>query len=142
MTIKTEVLRRKLLDIEQAVARLRAWFPITVEGLEQNLMLQWAVERGLQVAAESLFDAGNHLLAGEFRETVDEYRAIPPRLAAHGVIGQDTARRLIGLAGFRNLLVHDYAEVDLRKVHAVLGRLDDLEAFVGDVERWLQARRG
>jgi uncharacterized protein YutE (UPF0331/DUF86 family) len=33
--------------------------------------------------------------------------------------------------------VHEYADVDLRRVHAGLGRLDDLDAFVADVESWL-----
>ncbi|MSP58989.1 MAG: DUF86 domain-containing protein [Myxococcales bacterium] len=140
VTIKIEVVRRKLLEIPQAVARIQSWQPLTVERLEQDLMVQWAVERGLQIAAESLFDAGAHILAGEFREAVDEYREIPPRLAALGVIAPETARRLAGLAGFRTALVHDYAKVDLRKVHAGLGRLDDIEAFVADIERWLEVR--
>jgi uncharacterized protein YutE (UPF0331/DUF86 family) len=62
---------------------------------------------------------------------------IDARLAAQGVISRDTAKRLESLAGFRNVLVHDYATVDLRRVHAGLGRLDDFEAFVADVEGWL-----
>lgn len=41
----------------------------------------------------------------------------------------------------RNVLVHDYATVDVHRVHAGLARLDDFEAFVADVESWL-ARSG
>jgi len=39
------------------------------------------------------------------------------------------------------VLVHDYARVDVGRVHAGLARLDDFEAFVADVETWL-ARKG
>lgn len=137
MPFRLEIVRKKLLEIEQTIGRLRSWMPISLEMLEEDLQLQWAVERGLQIAAEGLFDTGNHILAGAFRESVDEYGAIPKRLQARGVLTATTAARLDSLAGFRNILVHDYAGVDLRRVQAGLERLDDFEAFVGDVERWL-----
>ena len=71
---------------------------------------------------------------------VDEYRQVPARLAAHGVITAETEARLEGLAGFRNILVHEYTAVDLEKLHASLSRLDDFDAFVADVVRWLAAK--
>ena len=138
MALRAEVARKKILQVGQAIGRLRSWMPISLEQLEQDLQLQWAVERGLQVASEALFDAGNHVLAAAFQESIDEYREIPKRLASHGVLSGATAARLENLAGFRNVLVHDYAEIDLRKVHAGLSRLEDFDAFVADVERWLE----
>ena len=77
------------------------------------------------------------MLVGEFQEAPDEYREIPPRLVARGVLSSATTARLESLAGFRNVLVHDYATVDVRRVHAGLARLDDFDAFVADVESWL-----
>lgn len=112
--------------------------PVSLKKLELDYQLQWAVERGLQIAAEALFDVGNHILASEFQESVDQYREIPTRLAARGVLTRETAERLSSLSGFRNVLVHDYADIDLAKIHAGLDRLDDFDAFVRDVERWLQ----
>ncbi len=115
--------------------------PVTAEQLRRDLLLQWAVERGLHIAAEALFDTGSHILSGEFRECVDdEYGHVAPRLAVRDVISSTTADRLRSLAGFRNILVHDYADVDLEKVVAALGRLDDTEAFVADVQARLGRR--
>ena len=141
MPVRAEIVRRKLLEIGEAVGRLRSWLPVTVDRLEEDLMLRWAVTHGLHIAAEALFDAGGHILAGEFQEVVDEYREIPPRLLARGVISLETAKRLESLAGFRNVLVHEYADIDLRRLHTGLRRLDDLEAFVADVESWLVRRK-
>jgi len=137
--VHPDVVRRKLLDITEAVGRLRSWLPVTLERLQQDVMLRWAIEHGLHLAAEALFDTGNHVLAAEFQEFVDEYREIPVRLTARAVIAGETARRLESLAGFRNILVHEYAAVDVRRVYAGLDRLDDFEAFVADVEHWLAA---
>ena len=61
-------------------------------------------------------------------ETVSRLRAWLP---------DATAARLEGLAGFRNVLVHEYAAVDLRRVHAGLDRLDDFDAFIADGGDWL-----
>ena len=83
MPVRAEVVRKKLLDIGESLGRLRAWLPVTVERLESDLMLQWAVEHGLQIAAEALFDAGSHILPESFR--------IP---RARAVLSEETARRL------------------------------------------------
>ena len=44
---------------------------------------------------------------------------------------------MAGAVGFRNVLVHQYVEVDDERVVDNLDRLDDLRRFVGDVARWL-----
>ena len=142
MPVRAEVVRKKLLDIGESLGP--ASLLASGDGgaaRESDLMLQWAVEHRLQIAAEALFDVGSHILAGEFQESVDEYREIPGRLRARGVLSEATARRLEGLAGFRNVLVHEYADVDLRRVHASLDRLGDFDAFLADVDGWL-ARTG
>lgn len=138
MAPNPDVLRRKLLSIEQAVSRLRSFGPVDVRALETDGKLEWSVERGLQVAAEALFDAGSHVLAGAFQEVADEYRQIPRRLVARGVLSPDTAARLEGLAGFRDVLVHEYASIHLDRVVEAMGRLDDLLAFVRDVQGWVE----
>lgn len=63
------------------------------------------------------------------------------RLLGRGVISAETARRLESLSGFRNILVHEYAGIDLGRVVLGLSRLDDVESFVADVADWL-ARSG
>ena len=100
MPVHAEIVRKRLLDIGESQGRLRSWLPVTVERLESDLMLQWAVEHGLQIAAEAFFDVGSHILGGEFHESVDEYRDIPGRLRAHSVLSEatgQTARRARGL---------------------------------------------
>lgn len=139
MVVRAEVVRRKLRGIEETVGYLRSWV-VTLEALQRDRRLRWAVERGLHVAAEALFDTGTHILAAEFQESIDEYREIPTRLCTRGVISAATADRLKGLAGFRNVLVHDYAEVDLARVLAGMERLGDFDAFVADVEAFLVHR--
>lgn len=86
-----------------------------------------AAERFLQIAVEILDDLGGHVVARRDGGPIDAYRDIPTRLAAAGLIEPlqaDTWRRMIG---FRNIVVHDYLDVDRAIVYDVLTRrLDDL----------------
>ncbi len=61
-----------------------------------------------------------------------------PALAELGVVSADLAGRLQRMAGFRNLLVHLYAEVGDRRVYEIL-RADvaDLDELRSQVLDWL-----
>jgi uncharacterized protein YutE (UPF0331/DUF86 family) len=53
------------------------------------------------------------------------------RLAAAGVLDDELAARLGAAAGFRNLIVHAYADLDLQRVHAIASAgPPDLRAFL------------
>jgi uncharacterized protein YutE (UPF0331/DUF86 family) len=57
----------------------------------------------------------------------DAFRA----LAKEGIISDELAQRLARAAGFRNLVVHAYAELDLLRVHAIAeAGPEDLRAFL------------
>ena len=102
-----------------------------------------AAERALHVAAEAIFDVGHHVLAGRGLPVPATYREIVPALVAAGVLSANMSDRLAGLAGLRNLLVHDYAEIDplplwqliderladLEEVHRQLSSLAELTAY-------------
>ena len=71
---------------------------------------------------------------------VEQSRDIPRRFREHGRISEDLERRWIRMIGFRNILVHEYVDVDVNVdsniVHdAVQNRLADLndlkQAFAG-----------
>jgi uncharacterized protein YutE (UPF0331/DUF86 family) len=53
------------------------------------------------------------------------------KLAAADVLDADLAARLAAAAGFRNLVVHAYADLDLRRVHAIAtSGPSDLRSFL------------
>lgn len=67
-------------------------------------------------------------------------REVVDVLADNGWISQDTREQLQGMAGFRNLLVHDYATIEPRLVLEVLKtRLGDLRAFGAQIAARLDA---
>ncbi|WP_300019088.1 DUF86 domain-containing protein [Pseudonocardia sp.] len=58
-------------------------------------------------------------------------------LGRRDVLTPDLASAVADAVGFRNLLVHQYADVDDERVLGHLAHLDDLRSFVVAVTRWL-----
>lgn len=85
----------------------------------------------LITAIEDALAAANHIIASEGFRTPSDYADAFRSLAEAGVLSPDHARRLEGMARFRNLLVHVYTRVDDRRVHEFLRQdLGDLDGLV------------
>jgi uncharacterized protein YutE (UPF0331/DUF86 family) len=129
---------RRLLQIARRLRRYRERGPASLQSDED---LQWLVERGLQLGCEIVLDTGNHILAGAFGRSPETHEQILDALAAEGVLSAELRADLRGLGGFRNVLVHDYLDLDAARVAAALERVpEQLERFAREVHAWLAGR--
>lgn len=122
MVLKPEAVRSRLLKLEEVISRLEEIGPQKVERLSRSFRDQWTAERGLQLGAETILDIGNHVLSAHFGASAADHEAVIELLARHGVIEEELRRRLKGLGGFRNVLVHEYLRIDLDLVAEKLAR--------------------
>lgn len=131
------MLRR--LDVE--IAYLRARAAQDRDALRADEERLSGLKYRFVTALETLVNISQHLCASEGwgppRSNGDSVRL----LGRHGVIDDELADRLAAAVGFRNVLVHQYAEVDDARVVAHLDQVDDLVRFVETTSRWLSARR-
>lgn len=131
------VIRRHLLALDEALAVLRRHRGVTAAELRADRERAWVVEHGLQLCAQNVLDVATHLAASAGLDTPD-YASALDRLGEMGVLPADFAARLRALAGFRNVLVHGYLQVDLEEVASLLGaRLDDFVVFALHVDDWI-----
>jgi uncharacterized protein YutE (UPF0331/DUF86 family) len=107
---------------------------------DQDPYLRDIVERNLEIAAQCCIDISHRIISLEnARKPIDYYDAILC-MGELGVLPPDFARHLAPLAGFRNILVHEYLSVDWDQVYRNLQVLDDLERFASFIRGWLQKR--
>lgn len=89
-----------------------------------------------------MLDIGNHIVARWALGRPRDYRAILELLGQHGIIPSDFAEQAQGMAGYRNRLVHGYAEVTPPEMYQILSsRIGDLTLFCKYVLRALGAPR-
>jgi len=85
-------------------------------------------------AAQACLDLAAHVVASEGYGTPATQAECFTLLQQHGVIDEPLAASLRRMAGFRNLVVHRYAEIDASIVEAIVHeRLDDLRVFAARV---------
>ncbi len=136
--VDAEVLRSRLRELDRRVTALRGAREAGLDRFLADEQLRAAVERHLQLALQAAIDGAAHVLAEDFPEAPDTYRAVFELLARHGVIPSDLAERLARAAGLRNLLVHGYLELEPRRTWEALGGLEDLVALAGHLHAYLE----
>lgn len=133
-----EVLSARLASLEEYLRILEPLATIDVSDFVRDPRLYGSAERFLHLSLEAIFDIGTHCLAALGLRRPSTYGEILPALAEAGIIRASTAESLAGIAGFRNLLVHDYARIDRARVHAfVATRLASIRSFGADIAAYL-----
>ena len=111
------IIEQHIQTMEEALAHLSRYQRIPFEEFQKDLSLMWIVERGLEILIQNLLDIGAHLLASEIKNDWEDYVEIIVKLGRHGVIPQEFSEKIKGMAGLRNILVHEYQRVDLAKLY-------------------------
>ena len=82
------------------------------------------------VAIEACIDPAHHLIASEGFRHPEDFADAFRSLEEAGVIDAPMSQDLQRMCGFRNLLVHGYADIDDERVlHHLRDRLDDFDRF-------------
>jgi len=74
---------------------------------------RFSLERLGQLVIQSLLDLAAMLAVNEIGRKPETYRELALWLSRKLNLGEEFGRFLVGLAGFRNLLVHGYVEIDV-----------------------------
>ncbi|MGD9030631.1 MAG: DUF86 domain-containing protein [Anaerolineae bacterium] len=125
---RAEVIRRRLQKLDEYLAILRGLQCYGLASFLEDPEHYGSAERFLQLAIETLNDMGSHMIAELSLGTVESYRDIPFILAEHGYVEDAMREKWIRMIGFRNILVHDYLDLDREIVYQVLQHdLEDIE---------------
>lgn len=137
--VNRDVVEKRLRLLEGYLKKLYAIRQrVTLEAFLADDDTQDIVERNLHLAIESVLDIGQHIIASSGWKPAEDYASIFDILARHNVISKSVLSRVQGMAGFRNLLVHEYTDIDHYQVFAVLkDHLDDLAELARQYQRFL-----
>jgi len=127
-------------ELSERLARLKPLSDRPRIDFDKDPYLRDIVERNLEVSAQCCIDISHRIISIEgARKPIDYYDAIL-RMSELGVLQAGFARQLAPVAGFRNVLVHEYVAIDWDEVYSALHRLEDFERFAESVRRWLADR--
>lgn len=128
--VDKEVVKARLLKLEEYINDLKDYQNIKQAEYKQNKLTKRFVERTLHLAIESCLDIGSHIISDERLGTTNSNVDIMKILADNDII-EKNVDTYIKMAKFRNVIVHDYANLDLEIIHQILtNNVDDLENFL------------
>lgn len=131
--VDRETYSRRLDGLHGYLEKLRAFRGTSEAEFRASPALHDLAERYLHLAMECVLDLGNHIIAEQRLSAPEANRDTFTRLEEAGELPADLAGRLRAWAGFRNILVHQYLDIDHGIAwHAIQNDLADLEAFA----RW------
>jgi uncharacterized protein YutE (UPF0331/DUF86 family) len=133
--VDPESVARRLQRLDELLATLEDIRASGEQAYVSEPQTRLATERALQLAVQACIDIAAHLVAELGLRTPDDYRDTFRGLAERKLLDGDLAERLGDAAGMRNILVHEYLEIDGRQVWSALERLDDLRAFADAARR-------
>jgi uncharacterized protein YutE (UPF0331/DUF86 family) len=140
--IDETMITTKLSKLRQYIKYLNDIKKISLNDFKRDFMIIGAAERYLHVSIECIIDIGNEIISQLQLRRPERYRDIPSILAEAGIIPENFEGVMASMMGFRNLLVHDYASIDLDLVYEFLQtRISDFENFSRHIAEWLSGHR-
>ena len=133
-------IERRLDELNERLSRLKPLREKTRADFDEDPYLRDIVERNLEIAAQCCIDISHRIISLERAQKPRDYYEAIIRMGELGVLPSAFARELAPIAGFRNILVHEYLSVDWDEVYNHLQDLDDLASFAELVRRWLHRK--
>lgn len=130
-----EVIARKLVRLAQY---LRDFEPYRDSDYGEFIADHYKVERLLELLLITASDIMFHLFSMQGEPAPGSYRAAFLRAGEMGILTQPLSTHLALGAGLRNILVHEYEEIDYELLHRSIPQiLDDVALFIEEVSRLL-----
>jgi uncharacterized protein YutE (UPF0331/DUF86 family) len=128
----------KIAELEGYISEIRAIAPRSFEEF-RRIEKKRACERLLQISIEAMVDICHLFVTGLRLGLPAEEEDVFEKLERAGIVPLTLKETLKEMRGFRNILVHEYGEVDDQIVYgAVKTRLGDFDVFKREMLRVLE----
>ena len=126
-----QLVAQKLESLRRCIQRVESRLPKDLESLLVDLDAQDIIALNLTRAVQMCVDIASHWLAEHAEATAPKTMGqVFESLADSGVIDSELAARLRKSVGFRNVMVHNYDDVNWEIVYAICRHhLGDFRAF-------------
>lgn len=106
---------------------------------KKDKVLRGALERYLQLASEAAIDIGEIIISELKLPAPITNKEIFEILGKQKILPLKLANNFSNIAKFRNILVHDYLDIDLKKMYDYLQKdLSDFEKFIMAIAKFVK----
>lgn len=133
-------IERRLDRLRECLNKLEPLRDKAREEFEKDPYLRDIVERNLEVAIQCCIDMAHRIISIEEAVKPTDYYEGFIILGQLKVLPIDFSKKIASMAGFRNILVHEYIGIDWDEVYRNLQSLSDLNKFAEFVRSWMKKK--
>jgi len=129
-----DVAINKIQTIERCLKRIREEYIGYEEEFENLYAKQDSVILNLERASQASIDIATHIVKSKGLGLPNRSRELFDMLLEADIISKNICKQMQGMVGFRNIAVHDYQNLNIEIVVAIVEKhLGDFEGFVREV---------
>jgi len=130
----SDVILNKIQTIEKCLGRIREEYMGYEDIFEENYTKQDSVILNLERASQATIDIATHIVKVKSLGLPNTSRELFDLLLEHNIISEKSCQQMKGMVGFRNIAVHDYQNLNIVIVVAIVEEhLSDFEIFTKEV---------
>jgi len=130
--IDRALVHAKLTDLKDSYQKLEQLLQAPSREIIEDYLKLHTTERLFQLIVDIAIDTNTHLIAELGFSVPDDYQNTFLTLAEHHVLPMDFALALAPSVGLRNLIVHKYGKVDLKRM------IDDIRNGIGQYRQYMR----
>ena len=136
--INPDVIKERLQEMDENLKILSELKELDQEKFKSDPKIFKLAEYCLQISIQALLDICQYIIASSNWQRPRDNQETITIIAANNIIPSDFAKRILPMAGLRNILVHDYLKIDLDKIYQHLQNLQDFREFQKHILAYLQ----
>ncbi|RQW80099.1 MAG: DUF86 domain-containing protein [Methanothrix sp.] len=141
MVFKRNIVETRLKELDAVVVQLNKYKDLKPDAIKQDLEKRWVIERGLEAGAQLILEIADHILSNQFGYYCETYEDTLKGLAEKSVISKDLYPQIKGLGGLRNLLVNQYAQINLDIVFSSFHKsLRIFPLYAKEIFEWMNSQ--
>ena len=137
-----ERIREKIKVIQKERALLEDFVGISFEDFvaNENIHEFYGALHHLQVALQAVLDICQHIVSQKLLGSYRENKEVFDLLQRKKILTPNLAENLKKAIGARNILVHQYEEVDSKQIYNIIqNNLKDFDRFIYEINKYLES---
>lgn len=133
-----EALLERIRRLEENIKELSLFREkVKLEEVRADKIREWALRYGLFKTIQAVIDIACHLVSLNNLGSPATYSECITLLEKNGYIDSNLAQRLVSMVGLRNLLIHEYATINVEALYRCLSEIEDFVDFVHAIQPYI-----